>query len=447
MSSTQPHAALDMFAALLQLEKLALEAETLPELRFVITNATRTLSPFVQSVLYSDAGRGSLRVRCLSNVSDVDRASPYVAWAERLAKHVGSQGEMREIRAISPESLTPALRREWPDYASACLLWIPLYARSADRQGVLLLSRESAWTPQELALLTHLAGTYAHALRSFGRRRQVAWTRWRVAAGSAAVVAALIAAALTPIRLSVLAPAEVVARDPFVVAAPIDGVVRQLTVLPNQSVSPGSLLGELESGDLKGVQDISAKALEVAHAELRRAQQASLLDPARKADLALLQAQVDLKARELALAQSRLAKTQLKADRQGVVVVDDPQLWKGRPVRVGERILSIADPSRIELVVLVPVKDAVAIEPGNEIRLFLDTAPLESLAGVVQYVVYESTMSGEFPAYRVTARLTDDRAAPRIGLRGTARIYGENTSLFYYLFRRPITVARQWLGW
>jgi hypothetical protein len=32
-------------------------------------------------------------------------------------------------------------------------------------------------------------------------------------------------------------------------------------------------------------------------------------------------------------------------------------------------------------------------------------------------------------------------------LRGTARIYGEQTNLFYYILRRPITTARQWLGW
>ena len=137
----------------------------------------------------------------------------------------------------------------------------------------------------------------------------------------------------------------------------------------------------------------------------------------------------------------------LLSDRDGVAVVDDPQAWKGRPVRVGERILSIADPTKVEITVMVPVKDAIVLEPGNEVRLFLDTNPLHSLRGSVQYVVYESTLNGEWPAYKVTASLDSAEAAPRIGLRGTARIYGEDTTLFYYLLRRPITVARQWLGW
>ena len=130
-----------------------------------------------------------------------------------------------------------------------------------------------------------------------------------------------------------------------------------------------------------------------------------------------------------------------------MAVIDDPQTWKGRPVRVGERILSIADPAMVEVTVMVPVKDAVVLEPGNEVRLFLDTDPLHSLKATVQYVVYESTMAGEWPAYKVRARLETSTPAPRIGLRGTARIYGQNTTLFYYLLRRPITATRQWLGW
>ncbi|MNL84264.1 hypothetical protein D3C87_2121830 [compost metagenome] len=50
-------------------------------------------------------------------------------------------------------------------------------------------------------------------------------------------------------------------------------------------------------------------------------------------------------------------------------------------------------------------------------------------------------------SYTVLARVDDPTAAPeRLGLRGTARVYGEPVSLFYYLMRRPITALRQWTG-
>ena len=447
MNAVSAPTALDGFAALLQLEKMALEAESLQETRFVITNATSNLSPYDQAVFLGYSGARRPRVQALSSVSDVDRTSPFVAWVERVARHLDASGEHLQAKPVTPDDLNAELRRDWAEFANACLLWLPMDGRASERQGVLLLSRQSAWSPQELALLKHLSLVYGHALERFSSRSRRRWVRWRAALAGLTVTAALVAASITPMRLSVLAPAEIVASDPFVVSAPIDGVVRQLMVLPNQAVNRGALLVEMESGDLRGTQEVAARSLEVANAELRRSQQAAFVDASRKAELAILQAQVDRKARELNLAQSRVGKTQLRADRQGVVVVDDPQVWKGRPVKIGERILQIADPKRVEVTIMVPVKDAVALAPGNEVRLFLDTDPLRSLKGTVSYVVYESTMMAEWPAYKVTARLDEAHEAPRIGLRGTARIYGGDTTLIYYLLRRPITVARQWLGW
>ncbi len=440
-------AGLDLFAALLRLEQVVISAESQAETRFIIANETRSLSPFVQGVLLVGQIDERLHVDTVSDLSDVDRTTPFLAWIERLAAHVSASMPGRELVALTPEHLTPELRREWPDFALPHLLWIPLFTRERERQGVLLLSRETAWTPQELALLSHLACIYTFALQKFRARRRWHWQQTHLRKRALWAGVLLIAVAFWPLRLSVLAPADITPRDPFVVAAPIDGVVTGLRVLPNQQVSQGTVLAELESTDLKGMQDIAARALNVAQAELRRAQQASFIDATRKADLAQLQAQVDLKSREYQLAQSRRQKALLESDRSGVAVVDDPQAWKGRPVRVGERIMSIADPARVEVTVMVPVKDAIVLEPGNEVRLFLDTDPLSSLPATVQYVVYEPTMAGEWPAYKVRASLSADVVPPRIGLRGTARIYGQKTTLFYYVFRRPITAARQWLGW
>ena len=44
------------------------------------------------------------------------------------------------------------------------------------------------------------------------------------------------------------------------------------------------------------------------------------------------------------------------------------------------------------------------------------------------------------------ARPTRREPAARLGLRGTARVYGEPVTLFFYLLRRPITALRQWTG-
>ena len=40
----------------------------------------------------------------------------------------------------------------------------------------------------------------------------------------------------------------------------------------------------------------------------------------------------------------------------------------------------------------------------------------------------------------------DNDVPPRIGLRGTAKIFGEEVKLFFFLFRKPIIFVRQTLG-
>ena len=50
-------------------------------------------------------------------------------------------------------------------------------------------------------------------------------------------------------------------------------------------------------------------------------------------------------------------------------------------------------------------------------------------------------------AFRAHARLeAQGRPLPRLGVKGTAQVYGEDVALGLYLFRRPISAVRQWLG-
>ena len=77
-----------------------------------------------------------------------------------------------------------------------------------------------------------------------------------------------------------------------------------------------------------------------------------------------------------------------------------------------------------------------------------DPAPIDlhrmgTVANVARYITGpDGTL-----AYVVRAALVPGHNFPRIGLRGTAKIYGERVTLFYYLARRPLAAARQFLGW
>jgi len=249
------------------------------------------------------------------------------------------------------------------------------------------------------------------------------------------------------VRQSALAPAEVVPRDPVLAAAPLDGVVADVFVAPNQAVAAGDPLFAFDDTELRNRHAVAERTLAVARAEYRQAAQAAFSDPRDSARLAVLRAQVDMREAELAFAAERLARVEVAAPAAGVAVFSDPNDWIGRPVATGERIMLIADPARAELRIFLPVGDAIALDPGAPVELFLDVAPLNPVPAVLTHAGYEAevTPAGVL-AYRVAARFAEDAEVPRIGLQGTAKIYGETVPLGLYLFRRPIAAARQALG-
>ena len=79
--------------------------------------------------------------------------------------------------------------------------------------------------------------------------------------------------------------------------------------------------------------------------------------------------------------------------------------------------------------------------------MYLNISPLASLDAKVMQASYETGMSPEgHPAYIVKAALAPGQAAPRLGLKGTAKIYAERVPLAYYLLRKPLRTLRHALG-
>ena len=112
------------------------------------------------------------------------------------------------------------------------------------------------------------------------------------------------------------------------------------------------------------------------------------------------------------------------------------------------KIMILANPQEVELVVWLPVDEAIALEPGAPIEAFLTTDPTRTFHATLRLASYTAEKSQEqVLSYRIRATFDEGTdPLPRIGLQATAKVYGERVTLFYYVFRRPIAVARRWLG-
>lgn len=457
---------------LLRLEKRVRQAKRLQELAFVLVNETHLLIPCRQAALWqADTGR----VLALSGVAGVDPDVPFVRWLGGLFRHLEAahpqmaasgpaSGSQAGAETGGPVLLTAAdlpagPAADWDEWLPAHGVWLPLVAPHEGRLlGALLLARESVWTPAERVLLSHLMETFAHAWAALPEWRHRPWRRWlgrRRRLLLAAAAAAALAAGLIPVRLSVLAPAEVVGADPMAVRAPFEGVIERMVVQPNQRVAEGEPLLVFDPSRLRNRLDVALKGLEIAEAELRQGQQQALFDARAKAGLAVLQGRRDQQAAEVAYVGGLLERAEIKAPRAGIAVFDAVSDWVGKPVTVGERILLIADPERVELEIDLPIDDAVVLEPGADVSLFLNTAPHQPLPARLTGTSYKARVTDHgVLAYRLRAGFVapaeaggvETAPAPRLGLKGVARLYGPPVTLAYYVLRRPLAAARLWLG-
>ncbi len=434
------------FAIFLELERAARAAATREELGYLIVNETRRLAAFRTAALLRFPSPSRARLAAATNVSTPDRHGPFALFMERLAQGLVRAGSDARSHAVSREGLAPEDSALWSEVAPAHLLWTPLRHRGITTGGI-VYGRETPFSAAEALLLDQIADAYAHAdaaLAGRGRRigRARGPRRWLLPA----LVAGMLASLALPVRQAALAPAEVVGADPLIVAAPADGVLESVAVAPGERVAQGDILFRLDDTNARARRDIAERAVAVAEAELRRAAQSAFGDREASAQIDALRAQVALKRAEYVHASEILERGVVRAARDGVVVMADPSGWTGRPVRTGERVMEIVDLHRPELRAEVPVGQVFAFDHGARVTLFLDTSPLEPLEARLVRMSYEAepTEAGVL-AHRAVARF-ETAQAPRIGARGTARIEGPRVPLALFLFGRPISAARQFLG-
>lgn len=443
------------FGVFAQLTRALRHAPTHEALQFSIVNETRRLIVYQRAVLLRAQGGSRLRVAAISGIPVVERQTALVQWIERTAGLVQRDATSAktlhalDLHARSGGPFDATVEAGWRELGSGQALWCPLVSPAGDLVGVLWLERPEPWREAEFLLIGELADAQAHALLALPGGRRVRRSRGRASLVWGVLLLAAAGALALPVRRSALAPAEIVAQEPEVIAAPIDGVLRRFNVQPNQTVAPGDLLFTLDDTDRRARVDVAAKALDVARVEYRQASQGALGGRRDASKLASLEAQVALKEIELDNARRQLDRTQARAGRAGVAVLPDTLEWIGRPVTTGERVMLVVDPAQAEARAWLPVRDAMPMEPGTAVRIFLDIDPLTPVDGrLVRANLEAEEVPGTGLAYRAIVALDPERDGPppRIGLKGTARIEGDRVPLALYLFRRPISALRQAIG-
>lgn len=448
MSAQEQPVPASLSALAMALRDRAMAAENLAALMFSIANDPYPLLRFRQAVVLVPKPGGA-EVPCVSGLATPKEQTPYLGWLKRATRWLDTTLEDPAPRIVLRESVEPPpeIAEGWAQWWPGVLWCVPLHGKDGERLAIVVFLLDQPPPKAVREQMPGLASTWAYCWQAMAPRRRAAR---RIPAGRLAwlVIIAIVAAMFIPVRQSALAPAQIISRESMAVTSPLDGVVAEMLVRPNQAVAADTPLFRLDTTSLESRAEVLRQQLAVAEAELDAAGSLAFDDPASLAEITRLRGQRDQRRAELKGVETELERALVLAPSAGVAVYRDEDDWQGRPVTTGERILQLADPEQPKMEIQLAVADAISLEPGGEVTLFLTAYPLTPIHGRIEDTSYQAQPDDNgIAAYRLEASIEDQAEHARLGLHGTAKVYGEEVSLGYYLMRRPISALRAWTGW
>lgn len=430
---------------ILQLEADLRKVHSERELTYFLANETRAVLGFRQAFVLRK-GR-NWRVEAVSSVTTFDRNAPINReirlFVATLTKKI--EPDTATLTFLGAREKLPVLNA----HAFPHGIWMPLETRKGRIFAGILILHEREWPHSVLPLCERVCEASAHAWQAL--RGQSLERKYRIPKKLTLTVlaAVLIGAAFVRMPLTVIAPVEVSSEDRLAVTVPLQGVIQSVDISPNEWVEAGQVIARIDDTELRNALSVAQQQVIVARTRVDQLQNASFADRAAAREVRVAEAELELARSELRIAEARLERVDIRAEKSGIAIFDDPNSLIGLPVRVGQGIMEIVSPDAPEFTIRLPVIDHINLKEGSKVRIFLDSRPLDPINATLTRNSFraQSQPDGSF-AYtlKATANNAEDIEGLRIGAYGTAQLHGDEHSLYFNIFRRPLTWLRQTLG-
>lgn len=435
-------------AVLVKLEQAARQQENPEDLYDFIIHQTRSLLQYDIGALWLKSEKDFVGI---TDVELENKNNPAI----ELLEHIAKKNHGEPISKISFEDVDESYQEQFKKYLFKNTIVVELQLHQ-EIVAVLILSREEMWHKNEMVLLDHLRSCYALCL-GYQDPAIVSDAYWkriakRLYSKKFLIIFTILLVCLLcfyKVPLTVLAPAEVTSKQPVYIRSAIDGVVEEVLVEPNSSVKEGDKLVTLNKNNIEAKLNILEKKLALVETQYKVATKSGLSDKREKNKIPVLRIEIQKNIAEIEYYKGLIEQTNIFSPKSGLVLFERTQSLVGKPVKTGENIMMISDEKQSALDIYLPVSDAVNLEKGSQVRLFLNIAPKDPLDAKIEYASFRAEMRPDNTlAYHVKAHFLNEEPGrlPRIGLRGVAKLYGEEVRLYYYLLRKPLSYLRQKLG-
>lgn len=423
----------------LSIEKKLRQVSSAKELAFIITNHSQHLLPYTQALVWIEKPLG-IEVFSVSAAATINRQAPYIHWLEKTLLVVVASKE--EALNATKRKFTEDIQARWSEY----LPKLVSYHRLSKGAGVLFF-HDQPWTKEQIQCFQELMEVYQYAWQHQENRQKTEKKGvkfspyWGILAGIVLVILCL------PVKLTILSSAQIAPHEPVLIGPSIEGTIHAIAVEPNAQVSKGQTLFVLDDVVLKNQRALAEKALIAAKERYRRAYQHAYSNVQSKAEIAVLKNEVEKKQQELRHQQALVERGIIRAPSDGVVIFSSKKEWLGKPVRIGEKVMLLAKVDDKQLDIHVRVDDMFAQYDRNRVVFYPNSNPLHGLEATVSQASFVPVpdLTNQL-VFTVVADFSEQQHLPAYGMQGTAKIYGQNVSVFYYLFRRPLIFIQRLLG-
>ncbi|WP_062059718.1 efflux RND transporter periplasmic adaptor subunit [Cellvibrio sp. OA-2007] len=224
-------------------------------------------------------------------------------------------------------------------------------------------------------------------------------------------------ALFVPIDYRITADAALQTTDKYLVVSPHDGYLGKISVRPGDSVKKGAPLAQLNDEDLR----LERRKLASQVQQYRQAYDTALAN-SNRVEAAIASAQMDQASIQLRLIDQQLARTQLVAPMDGIIVSDDISQSQGAPVKQGDVLFEIAAAQGFLVQLFVDERDIAAVQPGQQGQVKFSSLPSDVFAVRIKRVTPISEVREGRNYFRVDAELTRELDVLRPGMTGSGKL-------------------------
>ena len=434
-----------------------------------VVNGPATVIPYERGAIALEQ-RGKIQLRAISGGTQVNPEDPQIAllsqilqWASLLREPALITQHGEEVSGEREETRAK-FRHYFAESGMRAFQAIPL----ADEEGrVGVLSFESSdpdfLTLAHMEMIKVLAAQATVALRNASLYKEVPFIgvlqplmqkkqqflsmeKHRRATLIAAAAGIVLFFVLVPLPLRIDGPASVAPGHAARVGAEVEGVVKQVNVKEGDRVRKGSVIASLEDWDYRSALAGAQAKREIAVTLMNRALAGNDGNEA-----GIQQAQADYWTAEVARAQERLNRTQLRSPIDGVIATPHVENIVGSRVKFGEVVADVVDNSQALVDLTVDQADIGLLGAGQTARVKLDGFPAQTFEGEVVVVSPMGRLEGDTRSFYARIAVRNPESILRAGMQGRAKVSTGWRPAGMVFLRQPVmwiwSKLWSWFGW